>query len=608
MSQEKITVSIIIPAYNAETWIRRSIESVLRQDYPDKEIVVVDDGSTDSTAVAVNAYKDQVRYIRQENKGPGAARNAGASHARGEYLMFLDADDEYLPGIVKKMVEGFDAFPDADAGMFGCQQYNSGKAVLAHTFEEDHITAVDDFFRIKMKYGVPCTDSFICRKDVFFEIGGYPTAINRGEDKKFFVCLGGRYKWFFVPEYSAICYSSPMTTTTQNSPIDPYVRIDSLILSREEIKSLIRPELRKSFVKYQQVLVRSTIGASQFYIDNYYRFYKALRKRTRLSVANTLYFLSIWARNVLRKKIMHVSIESVPEVNRVAHKCNCTIVVSSCDKYEDTWYPFFKIMKAEWPDRPYPIVLITDSKSFNYEDMDIRTLHIYEPGERIPWGKLVKKSLKRIDTEYVIFLLENFFLQGKVDQKRIEQCINWMDDNKDISVFYFRETYSTLIRDDKYPNFEKIDRKGRYRFNCQAALWRREKLIRYIRSHESPWEWENLGSIRSSRYRDDFYSAIEGEPHVFEYEFPDGGIYGGKWSLGVKELFEKHEINIDFSKRGFAKKWTGARKQSTLSEKISKYFIVACKSLDIGILSHIRWYRTIFKQHKEAKKAEVSNI
>ena len=99
-------------------------------------------------------------------------------------------------------------------------------------------------------------------------------------------------------------------------------------------------------------------------------------------------------------------------------KCNCTVVVSSCDKYEDTWYPFFKILKKEWPDRPYPIALITESKSYAYEDMNIRTLGIYGPDKKVPRGRLVKETLKRIETEYVIFMLGEFYLHGKVDQKR----------------------------------------------------------------------------------------------------------------------------------------------------------------------------------------------
>ena len=83
------------------------------------------------------------------------------------------------------------------------------------------------------------------------------------------------------------------------------------------------------------------------------------------------------------------------------------------------------------------------------------------------------------------------------------------------------------------------------------------------------------------------------------------GIHSGKWNIEVKDLFERHEIDIVFSQRGFASKWTGVRKKSTIPQKINtifNYFIVACKSLDVGILSHIRWYRMLFKYHNAAIK------
>lgn len=294
-------VSIIIPAYNAARWIHRSIESVLHQDYPHIEIIVVDDGSEDNTSSVVKSYNGKVRYVHQENKGPGAARNTGANESSGEYLMFLDADDEYLPGIVKKMVEGFVVYPDADAGMFGYIR-KSGSDKFPHPvqFTEDQITWVKDFFEIKLNYSIPCTDSFICRKDIFLEVGGYTTAINCGEDKKLFICLGGKYNWFFIPEYGAVYHSSKTATTTQNTPIDPYLRIRSLILSEEEIREWIRPDLRKNYNKYHQFIVKYTIGLSQSYIDNYYKFYKALKKRTKISLNNMFYCLAVWVRSTFR--------------------------------------------------------------------------------------------------------------------------------------------------------------------------------------------------------------------------------------------------------------------------------------------------------------------
>lgn len=90
-------ISVVIPAYNAEKWIGRAIESVLNQTIVPAEILVVDDGSTDGTAQAIEEYGSRVRYIYQENAGCAAARNRGIEAATGQWIAFLDADDEWYP-------------------------------------------------------------------------------------------------------------------------------------------------------------------------------------------------------------------------------------------------------------------------------------------------------------------------------------------------------------------------------------------------------------------------------------------------------------------------------------------------------------------------------
>ena len=99
-------VTIIIPAYNAKSYIRRSLGSALEQTYEKIEIIVVDDGSTDETAEIVKSYGDpRIKYIYQENRGQGAARNNGIKRSSGDYITFLDADDHYLPEKVERQVE-----------------------------------------------------------------------------------------------------------------------------------------------------------------------------------------------------------------------------------------------------------------------------------------------------------------------------------------------------------------------------------------------------------------------------------------------------------------------------------------------------------------------
>src|SRR5262245_20604446 len=90
-------VSVIIPCYNHAHYLGEAIESVLAQTVQDFEIIVVDDGSTDSTADVAARYP-RVRYVRQNNQGLSAARNTGIKHGLGRFLVFLDADDLLLPG------------------------------------------------------------------------------------------------------------------------------------------------------------------------------------------------------------------------------------------------------------------------------------------------------------------------------------------------------------------------------------------------------------------------------------------------------------------------------------------------------------------------------
>ncbi|MBI4962534.1 MAG: glycosyltransferase family 2 protein [Desulfomonile tiedjei] len=89
----KSTVDLIIPCYNTGLYLRQAVGSALAQTYPHVNILVVDDGSTDSTREIVESYGEGVGYFHQENKGLAAARNIGMTQTRGEFVCLLDADD-----------------------------------------------------------------------------------------------------------------------------------------------------------------------------------------------------------------------------------------------------------------------------------------------------------------------------------------------------------------------------------------------------------------------------------------------------------------------------------------------------------------------------------
>lgn len=94
---EEGRVSVIIPAYNAAEFLPLTLQNALTHDYPDIEVIVVDDGSTDNTYEAIKSFCSQIIYVRQDNLGPAAARNHGLSLSRGEFIQFLDADDLLAP-------------------------------------------------------------------------------------------------------------------------------------------------------------------------------------------------------------------------------------------------------------------------------------------------------------------------------------------------------------------------------------------------------------------------------------------------------------------------------------------------------------------------------
>ena len=123
-------VSIIIPLYNKAPYVRRALDSIAAQTLTDFEVIVVDDGSTDDGAAIVADYPDaRFRMIRQLNAGPGAARNAGLAQVQGEFIAFLDADDEWLPNYLKVGVSQLENLgPEVASVTSGYIEYPSGRS------------------------------------------------------------------------------------------------------------------------------------------------------------------------------------------------------------------------------------------------------------------------------------------------------------------------------------------------------------------------------------------------------------------------------------------------------------------------------------------------
>jgi hypothetical protein len=236
-----------------------------------------------------------------------------------------------------------------------------------------------------------------------------------------------------------------------------------------------------------------------------------------------------------------------------------TILVNSCDKYESVWDPFFRLLKIQWPEcQNYKIVLNTETKVYNCDFLNIETIC---SGTKLTWSQRLKKVLARIDSDYVLYFLEDFFLQDKVSEIALLEAIDFIKKNKNIGYLGLKYNSTRVFKDEnqKIPEehfFEKDLVCYMNRVNSMTALWRKDYLISLLRNHETPWEFELYGSVRSRRKPEKVMvtNNLNGDfPPIFVYEVdPVYGyaINGGKWLPKNKELFDKFGIEVNYDDLG----------------------------------------------------------
>lgn len=170
-------ISIIVPAYNEEKYLEECLTTIKSQSYPNIELIVVDDGSIDTTNKISKKYAD--RFISQQHQGPAIARNKGASFARGEILVFIDADmfldKRYIERIIRPIQEG-----KANATFTKEEYVANANNVWSLCFQIDNGLPYDK--RIRSDYPSKDIRFRAIRKDFFMETGGYKVDTGYGED------------------------------------------------------------------------------------------------------------------------------------------------------------------------------------------------------------------------------------------------------------------------------------------------------------------------------------------------------------------------------------------------------------------------------------------
>ena len=195
-----MSISVVIPAYNAARYIGRALDSVLAQTYKPDEIIVVDDGSTDDTADIVETYSSQVRLIRRESAGASVARNSGINAAKSEWIAFLDGDDEWLPEklqLQSQLLERNSQLVWATANFIYC---HCGQNLHSQKLDEPKGQALlnerdffEDYFDAFTKAAAGWTGTMIVRRSVLIEAGLFRPGQLRFNDEDMWWRIAYRY-------------------------------------------------------------------------------------------------------------------------------------------------------------------------------------------------------------------------------------------------------------------------------------------------------------------------------------------------------------------------------------------------------------------------------
>lgn len=223
-----MTISVIIPAWNAQRHIARAIQSVLAQTQPADEIIIVDDGSTDNTVETVRTFGSKVRLITQPNAGASVARNTGVAAAKSDWIAFLDADDEWLPEKIHAQIELFRQFSHLKWGYanyltnYSGKQWHKRSALPApkQHYMEDYLDAYCKGFHA-------WTGTVMIHRSVFDTVGLFEPGMKRAQDNDLWFRIAYQFPQVgYIPQSLAVYHlDTPDSSTKINDSVDYMINL-----------------------------------------------------------------------------------------------------------------------------------------------------------------------------------------------------------------------------------------------------------------------------------------------------------------------------------------------------------------------------------------------
>jgi len=281
-------ISVVIPLYNKEKTILRAVNSVLSQTYADIELIVVDDGSDDFSAKQVEDLNgSRIKLYRTPNRGVSAARNFGAEKATGEWIAFLDADDEYDLNFLSRCSEMIKNSGEKNVSFVACNY------IKESPYLKESITAFDpivengeaNYFKLCRGNRTPATSSsVVVNRTAFFDVGGFPIGIKYFEDWILWMKLAWHGRFFFIAEPLSHYFADESGASFhENVKIEEFYKCANDLVETAGVAVSLN-YVRKKMIRDTFVYVNSFIVSQSRVIARYEMYILSIRLLTKLRI------------------------------------------------------------------------------------------------------------------------------------------------------------------------------------------------------------------------------------------------------------------------------------------------------------------------------------
>ena len=357
-------VTSLIPAFNAAATIRRAIDSALGQTYQNLEVVVVDDGSRDTTSeIAASYERDDVRLIRlSSNQGASGAVNEGIAAAKGEFIAFLDADDEWLPTKLAKQIAALQSNPRAVMATCGCRFVDGDGNVFREFGMPPPGIDKSEVWRSLLAATFIAKPCVVARTAALRAVGPFDIDLPVAEDQNMWIRLSMTGEVEFVPEYLTLVHDAPRSLTKVYAD-----KVDKYVLP------MIRRHISQQDARLSSEQVKAILGARYTSVGRNLYMTGSLVRGTALILRAMLLGDHVWE-NLWYLAAASPPAKAVKKVVRHPGAASREVISQPATSAAGLLRPDKRDLVALPPRPPILVVMVDAEAEFDWDGPFLRTL------------------------------------------------------------------------------------------------------------------------------------------------------------------------------------------------------------------------------------------